>query len=209
MLHQYRPESTPSLSGTQATDPLMSWPETHAPSPGSSASFARKPRKSVHAGPGGETHSGPLDGTPGSQIQPLHEAWRPSFPSCSTVTGDVAESPLMGRGRADVQPQFPQLQNAPEHLVQCPGLHVCGIRAHTHGSVDVDIIQEPRSQLAWLLMQQEFTAATGLRGEEEAGAARFDKWLLFTRDWQTNAPRCAANHLKITAHMFPLGSVPC
>lgn len=155
------------------------------------------------------TRSGPPDGPPSGQIRPLHEERQPNFLSCSPVTADVAESPLVGWGRADAQPQFPQLQNGPVNLVQLPGLHVCGLLARTLGSVNMDIIQEPCSQLAWLLMQQDFTVATGLRGEEEAGTTRFDKWLLFTHDWQTNAPRCAANHLKITAHMFPPRSVPC
>lgn len=104
---------------------------------------------------------------------------------------------------------FPNSKMHLRNLARLPGLHVCGLLAGTLGSVNTDIIQEPCSQLARLLMQQEFTAATGLRGEEAAGTTRFDKWLLFTHDWQTNPPRCAANHLKITAHMFPLRNVPC
>lgn len=43
--------------------------------------------------------------------------------------------PADGKGRADVQPQFPQLQNvtnkdAPVNLVQLQGLHVCRLLAH-------------------------------------------------------------------------------
>lgn len=83
------------------------------------------------------------------------------------VTHDMAESPLMGWGREDVPPQFPQLQNetikdAPANLMRLQGLHVCRLLAHRLGSMSVFIIQELCIQLAWLLMQQEFAAATGL-----------------------------------------------
>lgn len=75
------------------------------------------------------------------------------------VTGDMAESPLTRWGRANVQPQFPQVQNgtnkdAPVNLVR-----LLARRLH---SMSAFIIQGPYVQLAWLLMQQEFTVATGL-----------------------------------------------
>lgn len=123
------------------------------------------------------------------------------------VIHDMAESPLMGWGRADVQPQFPQLQNetnkdAPVTLIWLQGLHVCRLLAHRLGSTSVFIIQEPCIQLACLPMQQEFTAATGLEGMRRLELLVLtNSFCLFTTGKQM-LHQHAANHPKITAHMF-------